>query len=238
MPRRPRERKIGSYPDYWCFTAMDADASCGAQTLTLDEWEALRLIDHEGLTQEQCADRMGVARTTVTATYESARRKVAALLVDGTRLVVSGGRYQLPEEEASMLPKKGERDMRVAVTYDGEGGIWQHFGRTEMFKVYEVEDGKVTSSQVIGTNGYGHGALAGYLRQLGVDTLICGGLGYGAQMAVAEAGITLYAGVQGSADTAVEALVAGTLAQNEAANCDHHGHGEDGCGHGEGGCCH
>ena len=128
--------------------------------------------------------------------------------------------------------------MRVAVTYDGEGGIWQHFGRTEMFKISAVEDGQVTSSQVIGTNGYGHGALAGYLKQLGVDALICGGLSYGAQMAIAEAGIELYAGVQGSADEAAAALAAGRLAPNSEANCDHHGHGEGGCGHGEGGCCH
>lgn len=237
MPRRPRERNIGAYPSYWCFSATDAGESVGVQTLTLDEYEVLRLIDREGLTQEQCAERMGVSRTTVTAMYGSARGKVARLLVDGTKLVISGGRYRLPEDDEG-LPRKGELTMRVAVTYDGEGGIWQHFGRTEMFKIYEVEDGQVTSSQVIGTNGYGHGALAGYLKQLGVDALICGGLGYGAQMAIAEAGIELYAGVQGSADEAAAALAAGRLAPNSEANCDHHGHGKGGCGNGEGGCCH
>ncbi len=220
MPRRPRERNIGAYPSYWCFSATDAGESVGVQTLTLDEYEVLRLIDREGLTQEQCAERMGVSRTTVTAMYGSARGKVARLLVDGTKLVISGGRYRLPEDDEG-LPRKGELTMRVAVTYDGEGGIWQHFGRTEMFKIYEV-----------------HGALAGYLKQLGVDALICGGLSYGAQMAIAEAGIELYAGVQGSADEAAAALAAGRLAPNSEANCDHHGHGEGGCGHGEGGCCH
>ena len=124
--------------------------------------------------------------------------------------------------------------MKVAVTYEN-GEIFQHFGHTAQFKVYDVEDGKVLSSTVVDTNGSGHGALAGLLGQLGADTLICGGIGAGAQMALAQAGIRLFAGVTGSADEAVAALAAGTLVQNAQANCDHHhddGHvcGDHGCG--------
>ena len=100
--------------------------------------------------------------------------------------------------------------MRVAVTYE-DGEIFQHFGRTEQFKVYDIEDGKVISSEVVGTDGRGHGALAGVLNELNADTLICGGIGGGAQAALAEAGIKLYGGVSGAADAAVEALLAGTL---------------------------
>jgi predicted Fe-Mo cluster-binding NifX family protein len=124
--------------------------------------------------------------------------------------------------------------MKVAVTYEN-GEVFQHFGRTPAFKVYEVADGKVNSSEVIDTNGTGHGALAGFLKQAEVDTLICGGIGGGAQMALSEAGITLYAGCSGEADEAVKALIAGTLAQVGEATCDHH-HGEEHhCGHhGEG----
>lgn len=52
--------------------------------------------------------------------------------------------------------------MRIAVTYE-DGQIFQHFGHTEQFKVYDVEDGRVVASEVVDTNGNGHGALAGFL---------------------------------------------------------------------------
>ena len=127
--------------------------------------------------------------------------------------------------------------MKIAVTYDN-GNIFQHFGRTESFKVYEVEDNKVVSSEVIGSNGVGHGALAGLLSEQSVDVLICGGIGGGAQQALAEAGVELVAGAEGDVDQAVEAYLKGELIST-GANCDHHHH-EDGhsCGdHGEGHSC-
>lgn len=135
--------------------------------------------------------------------------------------------------------------MKIAVTYDN-GNVFQHFGRTEFFKVYNVEDNKVVSSEVIGSNGTGHGALAGLLADQDVDVLICGGIGGGAQAALAEAGVELIAGAQGDTDQAVEAYLKGELVST-GANCDHHheeghdcGHHEDGhsCGgHGEGHTC-
>ena len=127
--------------------------------------------------------------------------------------------------------------MKIAVTYDN-GNIFQHFGRTESFKVYEVEDNKVISSEVIGSNGVGHGALAGLLSGQSVDVLICGGIGGGAQAALQEAGVELCAGAEGDADQAVEAYLKGELIST-GANYDHHHH-EDGhsCGdHEEGHSC-
>lgn len=119
--------------------------------------------------------------------------------------------------------------MKIAATYDN-GNIFQHFGKTEFFKVYEVEDNKVVSSEVIGSNGTGHGALAGLLADQGISVLICGGIGGGAQSALAEAGIELCSGAQGDADTAVDAYLKGELVST-GVNCDHHHH-EDGhsCG--------
>ncbi len=129
--------------------------------------------------------------------------------------------------------------MRIAVTYEN-GQIFQHFGHTEQFKVYDVENRAVTGSQVVDTNGQGHGALAGVLRDLGVDALICGGIGGGARAALGSAGIQLYGGVTGGADDAVAALLGGGLAYNPEARCTHHSHS---CGgHEAGGCqehgCH
>lgn len=120
--------------------------------------------------------------------------------------------------------------MKIAVTY-AQGMIYQHFGHTAAFKLYEVENGSVISSKVVDTNGSGHGALAGLLSALEVDTLICGGIGGGAQMALANAGIKLYGGVSGDADEAVEALLSGTLQYHAAPSCSHHDH------HGEGHGC-
>ena len=137
--------------------------------------------------------------------------------------------------------------MKIAATYDKTTGtIFQHFGRTEAFKIYDVEDGKIVKSEVTGNDGLGHGALAGLLEGRSVDVLICGGLGGGAMNALSSAGIQVVAGAEGDADTAVEAFLKGELVST-GANCDHH-HGEDhecgdhGCGHHEGGheeggCC-
>ncbi len=128
--------------------------------------------------------------------------------------------------------------MKIAVTYEN-GEVFQHFGRTPQFKVYDVADGKVDSSEVIDTNGTGHGALAGFIQNLGAQVLICGGIGPGAQVAMNEAGVKLYAGAAGDADAAVMAYLNGTLPEIGEATCDHHEHeGHEGhdCSHG--GKCH
>ena len=129
--------------------------------------------------------------------------------------------------------------MRIAVTYEN-GQIFQHFGHTEQFKIYDIEDGKITKEDIVFTMGSGHGALAGFLKTNKVDTLICGGIGGGAQTALAQAGIQLFGGVSGNADDAVRALLSDTLSFNPEVKCSHHDHehGENGracgnhtCGH-------
>ncbi len=141
--------------------------------------------------------------------------------------------------------------MRIAVTYS-DGEVFQHFGKTEQFKVYEVENNKVVSSEVTGNNGLGHEALAGLLADNKIDLLICGGMGEGAKNALAEAGVEVISGAQGDADEAVESYLRGEL-ESKGVNCDHHdhehhheeghscGHHDDveeegGCGGGCGGC--
>ncbi len=118
--------------------------------------------------------------------------------------------------------------MRIAVTY-GSGLIFQHFGHTAQFKVYDVADDRIIASEIVDTNGSGHGALAGLLGQLRVDVLICGGIGGGAQSALRDAGIALYGGVTGDADDAVADFLAGQLAYNPCIRCNHHGEGHS-CG--------
>lgn len=121
--------------------------------------------------------------------------------------------------------------MKIAVTYEN-GEIFQHFGHTQNFKIYEAEDGKIISSEIVSTNGSGHGALAKMLKDLGVEVLICGGIGGGARMALFASYIELFGGVSGDADKAVEAYLAGNLSYDPDAKCDHHDHH-----HGEGHNC-
>ena len=131
--------------------------------------------------------------------------------------------------------------MKIAVTYDN-GDVFQHFGHTEQFKLYQVADGKIASAEVVSAAGSGHGALAGFLKGLGVDTLSCGGIGGGARQALAEAGIDLYPGVTGGADESVAAFLAGRLSYDPDTTCNHHHHeeghscGSHSCGEDKHGC--
>ncbi|MCR5748548.1 MAG: DUF134 domain-containing protein [Lachnospiraceae bacterium] len=237
MPRPKRCRKICGYPDYWSFIPEEEDPS-DTIFITLDEFETIRQIDLKKLTQDQCASEMEVSRATVTGIYESARYKIADALMHGKRLRIAGGTYRMePVPIAENLKEKGEDVMRVAVTYEQEM-VGQHFGRTEKFKIYDITGGRIVSSQVIDTNGNGHGALAGFLKAADVQTLICGGIGMGARNALNEEGIELFPGVTGKADDVIKDYIDGKLDFDPNTACDHHdhGHGEGhDCGHG-GGC--
>lgn len=129
--------------------------------------------------------------------------------------------------------------MKIAVPFEN-GQIFQHFGRSAQFKFYEVQDGKLLSSEVVSTNGQGHGALVGFLVQQGADVVLCGGIGTGAQVALMQAGIQMFGGLFGAADTAVADYLAGKLIFNADIHCTHHDHDEGhACGsHGCGGGCH
>ncbi|MCR4717286.1 MAG: dinitrogenase iron-molybdenum cofactor biosynthesis protein [Lachnospiraceae bacterium] len=126
--------------------------------------------------------------------------------------------------------------MKVAVTYEN-GEVFPHFGRTPAFKIYEIEDNKVISSEVVDTNGTGHGALVGFIKNLGASELICGGIGGGAISFLSDENIGVFAGASGNTDEVINAYIAGSLEQTAEATCDHHGHG-DGEHHscGDGGC--
>ncbi len=230
MPRPTRCRRIEKLPEYRSFSPDDkADAE--SVSMTIDEYEALRLLDCEGLTQEMCAMKMNISRTTVTAIYDSARKKIADALVNGKRILITGGCCEFGSVHMDQnIIEKGSNILRIAVTYEN-GQIFQHFGHTEQFKLYDVEDGKIVNEQIISSNGSGHGALAGLLMAADADCLICGGIGMGAQMALADAGIRLFAGVHGSCDAAARALAEGMLQYDPNARCDHHGHHEGNCGH-------
>jgi len=252
MPRPMKCRKVCHFPQTLEFSPINLSTESEPVIMAVDEYETIRLIDKEGLSQEQCAAFMQIARTTVQRIYDNARKKLADCIVDGRTLRIEGGDFWLCNGQSvdcgqdscfkqlyhqQYNKSKGEYDMRIAITYEN-GQIFQHFGHTEQFKVYDVQDGKIASSEIVSANGSGHGALAGILNAMNVDVLICGGIGGGAQTALAAAGIKLYGGVSGSADDAAAAFIAGKLDFNPDVKCNHHHHhhdeghtcGDHGCG--------
>ncbi len=222
MGRPQKPRRVSAEPKTVQFCAVSQEAGSGCCrariVLLVEEYEVIRLLDYMGMTQDECAAQMRVSRATVQALYCEARKKVSRFLVEGTGLEIAGGNYVLCRE-------KGEGQMKIAVTYEN-GEVFQHFGHTEQFKVYTVENGAIVSAEVIDTNGSGHGALAGFLRAHGVDALICGGIGGGARNALADAGIELYPGASGNADVQVESFLGGKLNYNPDTVCAHH-HGQE-----------
>ena len=253
VPRPKRQRRVFCEPDYDYFMPNGISPPDDV-VLNVDEYEVIRLVDYQKLTHEQAALQMDISRTTVTEIYESARHKIADSIVNGRRLKIMGGHYRVcggPQEQHdcgchangphrqnsaknSNPPKKGNVNiMRIAVAYEN-GNVFQHFGHTETFKFYDIENDKIISEKTAPVTGGGHGAIAGFLAANQTDAVICGGIGGGAQNALAQAGIKLYGGVTGSADEAVKALILGQLNYNPDVKCSHHdsqhGQHEHNCG--------
>ena len=239
MPRPNKPKRVRSLPICEKFMPEKGSSTGHEILMAVEEYETLRLIDYQGLTQEECARKMGVGRATVQAMYTEARKKTARFLAEAATLRIHGGIYCLGEQEDMDIGGRGADKMKIAVTYEN-GQVYQHFGHTEQFKIYDAEDGKIVNSEIADTNGTGHGALAGFLKDMGVDVLICGGIGGGARNALGEAGIRLYPGASGEADLQVEAFLKGNLSYDPETTCNHHHHQEgQGCGHhhGEDGSC-
>lgn len=242
----------------------------GGVSLSVEELETLRLCDCEELEQETAARRMAVSRGTLQRMLYSAHKKVAEALCQGLAIEIGGGNYEISDswcggaarcrrcpfsEEAERAERERiesiMKDGKIAVTYEN-GEIFQHFGHTRYFALYEIKGGAVATKTIIDADGSGHSALGGFLKENGAELLICGGIGGGAKNVLAAAGIELVSGVSGDADAAVAALLAGELHDDPAAECTHHGHGHEcgghheeepqgecrGCGHGNAHGCH
>lgn len=241
MPRPSKPKRVSGLPRCCEFSGEICKNQAHHIVVSVEEFETVRLIDYLGMTQEECASSMNVSRITVQTLYAEARKKLARFLVEGSRLQIQGGNFFLDQagERPAVNDKsaeKGDYQMIIAVTYEN-GEVFQHFGHTEAFKLYQVENNQVVSSKVVDTNGSGHGALAGFLSEHQVDVLICGGIGGGARNALVEAGIQLFGGACGNADAQVESYLAGNLSYNPNVQCNHHhDHGEGGCGSHGGGC--
>mgnify|MGYP004427995065 CR=1 FL=1 len=230
MARCRKERQICLEVPCRCFRT---ETEALPVELQLEELETLRLVDLENFDQSTAAERMGISRGTLQRILYQAHRKVARALVFGQTIVIA-------EQAAVNRPAACRRQQRcrhccctttimedqsmiIAVTCQ-DNQVFQHFGHTPAFAVYEVADGKVVQKQLLSTGDSGHGALAGVLADRGVKVLLCGGIGAGAQQMLAAAGIKLVGGVSGDVDAALEAYLNGTLAADPNFSCQHHHH--------------
>jgi ribosomal protein L6 len=143
-----KKRRVSALPPCTRFMPQGCE-DAPEVTISLEEYECIRLLDYVGMTQEECARQMGVARTTVQALYLAARKRMAGCLVEGRPLVISGGSFELcpacqhsPHPVRLSMQKGSNSPMKLAVTYDN-GQIFQHFGHTEEFKVYTIEDNEI-----------------------------------------------------------------------------------------------
>jgi predicted Fe-Mo cluster-binding NifX family protein len=125
--------------------------------------------------------------------------------------------------------------MKIAVTCENHQ-VFQHFGHTPGFAIYEIADKTVISENFLTSGESGHGALAGLLAAEKVDVLICGGIGAGAINALQQANIKVIGGAEGNVRSVAEAYAAGKLHTRIDFHCKHHHDHEDGHDCSSGGC--
>lgn len=244
MARPNKQKRVCSMPKglHFCSTTLTTQGP--SVLLEIEEYETIRLIDYLGFNQEECAQQMNISRATAQSLYAEARKKIARFLVEDIHLYISGGNFALCDDVSirnaqsgisdGQERKEGNHFMKIAVTYEN-GEVFQHFGQTTKFKIYDVNDNAITASKIIDTQGYGHGALVGFLKNEGVTVLICGGLGGGARNMLTESGMKFLSGASGIADEQVASYLAGNLVTSSANECHHHdGEGQGHCHGGEG----
>lgn len=221
MARPQRCRRVCCEPQYTCFVPSETRISDQIY-LTVDEYEVIRLVDLEKLSHKQCSNIMEISRTTVTEIYEKARYKLANAIVNGKKLEILGGNYRICDEHPHSSCKKICRKKRIhktfakdhllkiAVPYD-RGEIFQHFGHTKQFKIYEVLNKKIIRTEIIETLGFGHETMTQLLVDHGIEVLICGCIGNKAQKALEDLNIELYDRFSNKTDEAVQELIEGKL---------------------------
>lgn len=215
MPRPVNERVLGrEIPPRVMKPAGVPARELEVVTLGLDEAEALRLADLEGLYQEAAARSMGVSRPTFGRIVEAARRKVADAVLNGKALRLEGGEI--------CVRKEGESKMKIAVP-SNKGMVDEHFGHCKEFLVFEVSGGKLAGESVL-PSGQGCGCksnIAAELARLGVTHLVAGNMGDGAVRVLSSNGIAVIRGAAGDARAAAESLASGKMADSGAGCAGH-----------------
>lgn len=222
MARPAAERRVGGAPGATFFKpAGIAARDLKVLVLGLDEFEALRLADHEGLYQEAGALRMGVSRQTFARILDEARHKLACVLVEGWALHIEGGPTRTYQE--------GELSVTKIAVPSRDGNVDSHFGHCAYFSVFTIEDGliveegKLEAPEACGCKS----GIAGEMAKLGIKKLLAGNIGEGAVRVLTSYGIEVLRGASGAVRPAVEDFLAGKPFSTGAGCAEHH----EGCEH-------
>jgi len=205
--------------------------------MCIEEAEALRLKDLEGLEQEQGAEKMNISRPTFQRVLASARQKVADALLNGKALRIEGGNFQVTpvticchQEKNVTCKNKGGSLMKYAMPVSGSR-LMSHFGQANEFMLLDVnQDGRVLKKETISVTPHSCGTLPGELAKRGVGVVLAGGMGMGPRMAFQQSNIDVVLGVtEPDPEKAVIAYVNNTLengvnvCEHGDTICDHHG---------------
>lgn len=111
--------------------------------------------------------------------------------------------------------------MKIAIPYN-EGNVFEHFGRTKSFKVYDLQNGVIENTVFINADGSGHSELISMLKSVDVELVLCGGIGGKAIQMFNNLGIDVYTGATGNTDDVLRGFMDGSLKLNNTSTCDHH----------------
>ena len=229
MPRPKKCRKVCQMPTTKEFQPI-GDTSCKASViLTVDEYEAIRLIDKQGFSQEECSNYMQVARTTVQLIYNSARKKLADALVDGLSIRIEGGDFQLCDGNEDYCGCGGcrrhrrgcvqqnimeDRKMRIAIPLDeNKQDVCIVLARAPYFLLRE--DGKDTIVENPAAQAHGGAGIhaAQFLVDSGVNVLITVRCGQNAADVFKAAGMKIYKSANKAAADDLTAFEDGKLSE-------------------------
>lgn len=195
--------------------------------LSLDEYETIRWIDHERLSQENCALRMDISRTTVQRMYASAREKLAKALVHGHIIEIEGGSIHMDLEKNQTTQMKDR--IRLAIGLDGNQ-VASHFGQCNDYRLVDIENNRVVQTQDLHDEVSIHQQRPQFLKDQNVDVLVINGLGKGAYNRLLALDIQCLDAQGQNVDVVIDAYLSASLNQeiqaHECSGCKgHHHHG-------------
>lgn len=230
MSRPKKQRRVCFLPQYTEFHAEKGSDAIRI-TMTVEEYEAIRLIDYLGFTQEMCAAKMNISRGSVQQLYFDARRKMAQFLVDGLPLCISGGDYDLCHGllrcemdalgEPTGSPGAIGEAARILIPEPLDNSSDPDFAEAEVFRCYETRQGAIVAMRRLRLNTKNITHLLLSLQAEKINVIFSFRMGAGYRNALKEAGLLVFLGLSGQPEALVQNFLGNRLACHSIINCRH-----------------